>query len=98
MYTSKQSLLLHLDNARRPTRSPKKKARTFPVGQVVRTPMNSLTGSVYHMLTQVMMTMMMMIVMMLSLVQMIIMKMMILITMIVMICSDDDDQNHHCND
>ena len=37
---------------RRPTRSPKKKSRTYPVGNVVRTPMHSLTGSVYHMLTQ----------------------------------------------
>jgi len=40
------------DVTRRPTRSPKKKQRTYPVGNVVRTPMHSLTGSVYHMLTQ----------------------------------------------
>ena len=81
--TSKQSFLLHLDNARRPTRSPKKKARTFPVGQVVRTPMNSLTGSVYHMLTQVMMMMTTMIVM---------------IVVICIVMTDDDDQNDPCNE
>lgn len=38
---------------RRPTRSPSKKvakSANYPVGNVVKTPLHSLTGSVYHML------------------------------------------------
>ena len=38
---------------RRPTRAPYKKTPTYPVGKVVKSPPNSLTGSVYHMLIQV---------------------------------------------
>ena len=43
-----------IKTCRRPTRSPKKKAErrisNSAVGNVVRTPLHSLTGSVYHML------------------------------------------------
>ena len=39
---------------RKPTKAPYKKQPTYPVGNVVKSPPNSLTGSVYHMLIQVM--------------------------------------------
>ena len=39
---------------RKPTKAPYKKPTTYPVGNVVKSPPNSLTGSVYHMLIQVM--------------------------------------------
>ena len=38
---------------RKPTKAPYKKPTTYPVGNVVKSPPNSLTGSVYHMLIQV---------------------------------------------
>ena len=38
---------------RKPTKAPYKKPPTYPVGNVVKSPPNSLTGSVYHMLIQV---------------------------------------------
>ena len=38
---------------RKPTTAPYKKPATYPVGKVVKSPPNSLTGSVYHMLIQV---------------------------------------------
>ena len=38
---------------RKTTKAPYKKATTYPVGNVVKSPPNSLTGSVYHMLIQV---------------------------------------------
>ena len=38
---------------RKPTKAPRKKPPTYPVGNVVKSPPNSLTGSVYHMLIQV---------------------------------------------
>ena len=39
---------------RKPTKAPYKAPPTYPVGNVVKSPPNSLTGSVYHMLIQVM--------------------------------------------
>ena len=38
---------------KRPARTYKKQPATYPVGKVVKSPPNSLTGSVYHMLIQV---------------------------------------------
>ena len=38
---------------KRPAKTYKKQPATYPVGKVVKSPPNSLTGSVYHMLIQV---------------------------------------------
>ena len=46
--------MIYLNNRfdiRKPTRSPRKMKKNYPVGSVVRTPA-SVTGSVYHMLLQ----------------------------------------------
>lgn len=40
------------DTKRKPTRSPRRKQRSYPLAPVIRSPLNSITGSLYHLLAQ----------------------------------------------